>query len=69
MHLPPEVNTSDLASRLRTQGVEYLPGDVCFAQPSQLPGTYLRLAYSLLDTSRIEEAIKRLGEAVASLGA
>jgi 2-aminoadipate transaminase len=67
MHLPPEVDTSDLAHRTRTQGVEYLPGDVCFAQPPQLPGTYLRLAYSLLDTSRIEEAIRRLSEAVASL--
>lgn len=66
MHLPPEVETSDLASRLRAQGVEYLPGEVCFAQPPRLPGTYLRLAYSLLDTPKIEEAVKRLGEAVSA---
>ena len=42
------------------------PEIVCLAQRPQLPGTYLRLAYSLLDTTKIEEAVRRLGEAVSA---
>ncbi|HST06432.1 MAG TPA: PLP-dependent aminotransferase family protein [Chloroflexia bacterium] len=67
MRLPPEVDQSALAAGARSVGVEYLPGEPCFAQSPATSGTYLRLAYSLLDTQKIEEAIKRLAGQVVDL--
>ena len=61
---------STLASWLRLarkEGVEYLPGESCFAQPPSMPGTYLRLSFSLLSVDEIEEAIVRLGRVIGSL--
>lgn len=61
MWLPPEIDNATLAAKAREQGVEYLPGAPCFAQPPEAPGTYLRLGYSLISAPDIEEAVRRLG--------
>jgi 2-aminoadipate transaminase len=65
--LPPTVNPGKLAGLAREEGVEYLPGESCFAQPPAVPGTYVRLSFSLLGVEEIEEAIKRLGRVIRSL--
>ncbi len=65
--LPPTVDPHKLAALAREEGVEYLPGESCFAQPPALPGTYIRLSYSLLSVVEIEEAIKRLGHVIQAL--
>jgi 2-aminoadipate transaminase len=67
MQLPPSVDPITLAARAREQGVEYLPGEPCFAQPPETPGTYLRLSYSLLPTPDIEEATHRLASVISTL--
>jgi DNA-binding transcriptional MocR family regulator len=67
MRLPPTVDPALLAARAREQGVEYLPGEYCFAQPPEVPGTYLRLGYSLISVPDIEEAVKRLANVVSEL--
>ncbi len=67
MWLPPTIEPSNLAARAREQGVEYLPGEPCFAQQPETPGTYLRLSYSLLPPADIEEAVKRLAAVVREL--
>lgn len=64
--LPPTVNSTELARRALEQGVEYLPGEACFAMPPE-PGTYLRLAYSLLPAPEIEEAVERLAGVIRTL--
>jgi 2-aminoadipate transaminase len=58
--LPPTVDPANLAALAHEQGVDYLPGESCFAQPPSAPGTFLRLSYSLLSPTEIEEAVKRL---------
>jgi DNA-binding transcriptional MocR family regulator len=65
--LPPSVNPKRLAALAREQGVEYLPGESCFAQPPAVPGTYVRLSYSLLSLEDIDEAIKRFGGVIRTL--
>lgn len=65
--LPPTVDPGKLAALAREQGVEYLPGEPCFAQPPAVPGTYVRLSFSLLAPVEIEEAIKRLGGVIRGL--
>ncbi|MEO8288242.1 MAG: PLP-dependent aminotransferase family protein [Chloroflexota bacterium] len=65
--LPPTVAPDRLAQLAREQGVEYLPGEPCFAQPPAVPGTYVRLSYSLLGLADIDEAIKRLGQVITTL--
>lgn len=67
MWLPPTVEPAELAKRAREQGVEYLPGEPCFAQPPETPGTYLRLGYSLISAPDIEEAVKRLAGVVSGV--
>jgi 2-aminoadipate transaminase len=64
--LPPSIDPAQLATRAREEGVEYLPGEVCFAQPPAQPGTYMRLSFSLLSPDDAEEAIKRLGRVIKS---
>jgi DNA-binding transcriptional MocR family regulator len=65
--LPPSIDPHALVSLARAEGVEYLPGEWCFAQPPANPGTYMRLSFSLLSASEIEEAIKKLGSVVRTL--
>jgi 2-aminoadipate transaminase len=67
MQLPPTVDNATLASLAREQGVEYLPGVACFAQPPEIAGTYLRLGYSLISAPDIEEAVRRLAGVVREL--
>lgn len=65
--LPPTVDNATLAALAREQGVEYLPGAPCFAEPPETPGTYIRLGYSLISAPDIEEAVRRLGGVVNRL--
>lgn len=65
--LPPSVDPAELANRARKEGVAYLPGEQCFAEPPATPATHMRLSFSLLSPNEIEEAIKRLGRIVHSL--
>jgi 2-aminoadipate transaminase len=44
-------------------GVDYLPGQACFL--SDRGERYLRLSFSFVDPDRIEQAIQRLGQALA----
>jgi len=63
--LPPSIDPPELARCALEQGVDYMPGAICFPEPLQ-PGnpTYLRLAFSLLSPEEIVEAVKRLGKAM-----
>jgi DNA-binding transcriptional MocR family regulator len=65
--LPPSVEANKLASLARSEGVEYLPREWCFAQAPAIPGTYMRLSFSLLTEGQIEEAIKKLGSVIRTL--
>jgi 2-aminoadipate transaminase len=65
--LPASVEPTRLAALAAEQGVEYLPGEPCFAQQPPVPCTCIRLSYSLLAPDEIEEAIKRLGQAISTL--
>jgi 2-aminoadipate transaminase len=65
--LPPTVEPGRLMALAREQGVEYLPGEPCFAQPPVVPGTYVRLSFSLLGPDKIKDAIKRLGGVIRRL--
>jgi len=65
--LPAGVDPQRLADLAREEGVDYIRGDRCFAQPPAEPGTYLRLSFSLLSPGEIEEAIKRLSVSIRSL--
>jgi 2-aminoadipate transaminase len=58
--LPSSIDPQRLAAEAAREGVDYLPGERFFAQPPAVPGTYLRLSYSLLSPEEIDDAIKRL---------
>jgi 2-aminoadipate transaminase len=65
--LPPTVDPQRLADLALLEGVDYIRGERCFAQPPAMPCSYLRLSYSLLSPAEIEEAIKRLGRVIKTL--
>jgi 2-aminoadipate transaminase len=65
--LPSSVDPAQLATLAREEGVNYMPGERCFAGPPPVEGTHLRLSFSNLKPDDIEEAVKRLGRAVRSL--
>jgi 2-aminoadipate transaminase len=65
--LPTSVDAGRLAGLAREVGVDYLPGEACFAQPPAVAGTYVRLSFSLLGVGEIEDAIKRLGRVIRSM--
>jgi DNA-binding transcriptional MocR family regulator len=66
--LPPAIDSATLHEQSLARGVDYMPGEACFPTLHDIaPGTHLRLAFSQRSTQEIEEAIARLGEAVASV--
>lgn len=62
--LPDGVDTTALAPRATAQGVAYVPGQPFFA-----PGTdgrrYLRLSYSYVATTQVDEGLRRLAAVIA----
>jgi 2-aminoadipate transaminase len=64
--LPPHLEAEDLLPRAREEGVDFLPGDRCFATPGTGRNT-IRLAFSLPPPDQIEEGIKRLGDALKAM--
>ena len=64
--LPPHLNAEDLLDRAREEGVDFLPGERCFATPGTDRHT-IRLAFSLPTPDQIEEGIKRLGDALKAM--
>jgi len=65
--LPSSVDPERLVALAREQGVDYMPGEQCFAEPPAMPGTHMRLSYSTLSAPNIERAIERLGAVARSL--
>jgi len=58
--LPEGVDTARMQTQVRELGVEYLPGETCFAEKS---GTnHLRLSFSFVDDDRIDRGIKVIGD-------
>ncbi|PYG30416.1 PLP-dependent aminotransferase family protein [Pelagimonas varians] len=64
MQAPPECDTRKFAANLREQGVLIEPGGAFFAGPNR-PQNFYRLGYSSIPTERIEDGIKRIGDALA----
>ncbi len=67
LSVPASIDPAGLAASARRLGVDYLAGERCFAgQPRHVvqAATYLRLSFSMLAPDRIEEAIRRLAQAV-----
>lgn len=65
--LPASVDATRLVASAREQGVDYMPGEHCFAEPPTNPGTSMRLSFSTLSTHDIEQAIACLGSVIGSL--
>lgn len=66
--LPSSIDAGRLAKLARDQGVDYMPGERCFADRPTPPGTYLRLGFSMLTPDQIEQAVKRLAEVIRRSG-
>jgi GntR family transcriptional regulator/MocR family aminotransferase len=66
LELPEDVSALELAPFAEQQGVGYSPGSLFFVEPAQGEG-YLRLNFATQDSQRIEEGIRRLGEAMHRL--
>jgi DNA-binding transcriptional MocR family regulator len=62
--LPGSIDPAQLATLAREEGVDYLPGERCFAETPPQPATYMRLSFSNLNLDDIEEAVKRLGRTI-----
>ena len=63
MKAPLAIDTADLATQLREEGVLIEPGAQFFCGPSA-PGYYYRLAYSSLPTDRIDDGVSRIATAM-----
>jgi DNA-binding transcriptional MocR family regulator len=66
--VPASIDPAGLAASAHRLGVDYLAGERCFAglpHPTAQTPTYLRLSFSMLAPDRIEEAIRRLAEAIS----
>ncbi len=59
LSLPAARDTRVLAGKALQQGIVIEPGDVFFANPSP-PRNFLRLGYSSIESSRIDEGVARL---------
>jgi DNA-binding transcriptional MocR family regulator len=65
LRLPEGVRTGDLVPAAINRGVEVLPGPRCYADGQG--DNYIRLAFSEEPAANIQEAIRRLGQAVADV--
>jgi 2-aminoadipate transaminase len=66
--LPSTIDPATLREQALARGVDYMPGEACFPSLQDIPtGIHLRLAFSQRSPQEIEEAIARLGEAVANV--
>lgn len=61
------LRAADVANRAREEGIMVLAGDPFFAQDA--PSQHLRLAFSYVSPSQIEEGIQALGQVVRSIKA
>ena len=66
MKAPEGVDTEDLAMALRSKGVVIEPGRSFYA-PGKGPNNRYRLAYSSIDSARIQRGIELIGGAIAKL--
>lgn len=62
--LPKGVDTTRMRPQVRELGVEYLPGDSCFAENSET--NQLRLSYSFVQDDRIDYGIRIIGEVASA---
>jgi 2-aminoadipate transaminase len=62
--LPPEIDTKRMLPQVQERGVEYLPGQGCFA--ANAGANQLRLSYSFVEDDQIEPGIRVIGEVANS---
>jgi 2-aminoadipate transaminase len=67
VQLPPGIRADQLQPVAIAHGMAFLPAHRFFLDDSQAPGA-LRLAFSMVPPETLEEATRRLGDAIASYG-
>jgi 2-aminoadipate transaminase len=65
MELPPELSAEALFQRAIAENVAFVPGKPFFANGGG--ENTLRLSYATLDRERIQEGVRRLGQALKGL--
>ena len=60
---PEQLDTRELKSRAREEGILFESGDICFMQENP-PQNFLRLGYSSIAAKRIEPGIKKLANLI-----
>ena len=58
--LPEGIDTGRMRTQVRELGVEYLPGETCFADSAAK--NHLRLSFSFVDDDRIDYGIRIIGD-------
>ncbi len=60
---PQQLDTRELKTRAREQGILIESGDICFMQDDP-PQNYIRLGYSSIQSNKIEPGIKKLADLI-----